>query len=400
MACTPLPREPHWIGSWGASPLPPRETAIGPFPATPAFSNQTIRQTIRLSAGGDRLRLRLTNEYGSGPLEIGAATIARIDPEGEIRLETVHAVTFGGHPSATIPAGAPLLSDPVDLSVDDLETLSIALYLPQDTGPCTCHPWALQPAYVSRQGDFTATDFGAKQTIDSRAFLSGVEVYPREPARAIIMLGDSITDGFGSTPGTNRRWPDRLAESLAGRDDALSCGVVNAGITGNRILSDGAGESALARFDRDVLAVSGVTHVIVFEGVNDLGLRFWAAEGPWAKIMASLPRGAVTAETMIAGYRQLISRAHAKGLRIYGATITPYKGAYYFSSEGEAVRQQINAWIRESGEFDAVLDFDAVLRDSSQPAAIADGLHRGDFLHLSDAGYRRIADSIDLDLFN
>lgn len=398
VSCATVADGPGWIGSWGASPLPPSE-AMGPFPATPRFSDQTIRQTIRLSAGGDRARLRLTNEYGSDPLVIGAATVARVGPEGKVRLETMRTVTFGGRSFATISAGAALLSDPVDLVVDDLETLSIALYLSDDTGPCTCHPVALQTTLVSEQGNFSNTDFAATETIYARAFLSGVDVSPSERGQVIVLLGDSITNGAGSTPDTNRRWPDRLAERLSARNDDDSWGIVNAGISGNRVLSDGAGESALARFDRDVLAVSGVTHVVVFEGVNDLGFRFGPSDTPLAKIFASLPRSQVTPDAMIAGYRQLISRAHSKGLRIYGATIAPYKGASYFSAEGEAVRQSINEWIRKSGEFDAVLDFDAVLRDPSDPAAIAEGLHSGDFLHGSDIGYRRIGDSIDLGLF-
>jgi lysophospholipase L1-like esterase len=399
VACTAGLDEPRWIGSWGASPLPPRG-ALGPFPATPAFNNQTIRQTIRLTAGGDRVRVRLTNEYGSEPLTIGTATISRTHSDGTVRLDTMRSLTFGGRKSATIPAGAPLTSDPVDLAVDDLESLSIALYLPDDTGPCTCHAIGMQTAHVSEQGDFTETDFTAVDTISARAFLSGVDVYSSEPAQAVVLLGDSLTDGLGSTADANRRWPDRLAERLSARNDEIAWGVVNAGISGNRILHDGAGESAIARFDRDVLSVSAVSHVVVFEGINDLGFAFGPPGGPLAEVIATLPAGEITAESMITGYRQLIGKAHSNGLRIYAATITPYEGSGYYSREGEAIRQTINEWIRESGEFDAVLDFDAVVRDPSQPAAIADGLHIGDFLHMSDAGYRRIGDSIDLALFD
>jgi len=399
VACSTEPRDPAWVSSWGASPLPPRG-AVGPFPASPQFHDQTVRQTIRLSAGGDRVRLRLTNEYGKKPLNIGAATVSRADSDGTVRLETMRSLTFDGRVSRTIAAGAALLSDPVDLAVEDLGTLSIALYLPDDTGPCTCHPIAMQTALISEQGDFTNTDFVATSAIQARAFLSGVDVYSTESAQAIVLLGDSLTDGLGSTADTNRRWPDRLAERLAERNDRIAWGVVNAGISGNRILNDGAGSSAIARFDRDVLAVSGVSHVVVFEGINDLGFRFGPPGGPLAEVIARLPRGDVTAESMINGYKQLISKAHSNGLRILGATITPYKGSVTFSPEGEAIRQVVNDWIRESGEFDAVLDFDTVLRDPSMPAVISDGLHNGDFLHLSDAGYRRVGDSIDLGLFD
>lgn len=387
-----------WIGSWGASPLPPTEAA-GPFPGTPSFNDRTIRQTVRLSAGGDQLRLRLTNEYGARPLTVGAARVALAANDGAIRPGTERVVTFAGEPSVVIPAGAPFVSDPIDLAVDDLASVSISVYFPENTGACTCHATGMQTAYVSVPGDFTAGTFEPAETIQARAFLSGVEVRTAA-AGVVVALGDSITDGVGSTPDANRRWPDLLAERLAARRVGGRFGVVNHGISGNRVLSDGAGQSALARFDRDVLSVPGTTHVIVFEGVNDLGLAFGRFEGPFAAMRDAMPPGVpVSAETMIAGYRQLIARAHAKGLRIYGATIAPYEGAAYFSAEGEAARQAVNAWIRESGEFDAVLDFDAVLRDPAQPAKMAEGLHSGDNLHGSDAGYEAVAASIDLRLF-
>jgi lysophospholipase L1-like esterase len=392
-------QESEWITSWGASPVSPRLESAGPFQVTPSFSNQTIRQRIRLSAGGDRVRLRLSNEYGTGPLDVGAATLARVGGDGRANLDTIMTVTFGGDPSVTIAAGAPIVSDPIDLQVDELEKLSIALYFPGDTGICTCHPAGLQTAYLSGPGDFTSSSVTATETMIARAFLSGVEVSSAEMAHTIVLLGDSITDGVGSTDDANKRWPDRLAERLAEHSSDVSWGVVNAGISGNRVLSDGAGESALARFDRDVLAVSGVTHVVVLEGINDIGFGLGVLEGRLAEFAAGMPQGDISVKSMIAGYRQLIARTHSKGIKIYGATIIPYKGAAYFSEEGEAARQAINKWMRESGEFDAVLDFDSVLKDPGDPAQIADGMHIGDFLHGSDAGYQRIADSIDLSLF-
>ncbi len=397
MACT---QEPGWIRSWGAAPMPPRAITSGEFQATRSFNNQTVRQFIRLSVGGNSVRLRLTNEYATQPLKIGAATIAQVGQDGRMRSETVHAVSFSGETSGMIAAGAPLLSDPVEMAVSDLETLAISIYLPADTGQCTCHNVGLQTAYVSAQGDFTSTRFTTDESIEARAFLSGVDVYSIEPSHVIVALGDSITDGVGSTPDTNSRWPDRLADRLAERQGNSAWSVVNAGISGNRILSDGAGESALARFDRDVLAVPGGTHVSVFEGINDIGLAHGRIEGWLADWAKGMPRGEVTEGAMIAGYRQLIARAHSNGLMIFGATITPYDGApQYFSSEGENIRQAVNQWIRESGEFDAVFDFDAVLRDPTHPSQVAEGLHSGDFIHGNDAGYQRIADSIDLRLF-
>lgn len=382
----------EWIGTWGASPLPPTE-ANGRFPASPSFHDQTVRQIVRISAGGDRLRLRLTNEYGGKPLAIGGAHIAVVEGDG-IKPGTERTVTFAGKPKATIAANAPLLSDPIDLAVDPLAELSISLYFPDDTGPCTCHSTGRQTAFVSKPGDFTSGTFEPAKTMQSRAFLAGVEVETREPAHVIVAFGDSITDGVGSMLDQNRRWPDDLAERLAARGGQGAWAVVNEGISGNQVLSNGAGQSALARFDRDVLAVPGVTDVIVFEGVNDLGIAYGNFGGPGRPALR--PAAEVTADSMIAGYRQLIARAHSKGLKIYGATITPYEGAGYYSEKGEAVREQINDWIRKGGEFDGVFDFDAVLRDPADPKQIADGLHAGDHLHGSDKGYRLLADSIDL----
>jgi lysophospholipase L1-like esterase len=391
----------QWLATWGAAPVPPTP-AMGPFPATPTFSNQTIRQVVRISAGGDRVRVRLTNEYGQKPLTIGGARIALTGADGEMDPSTMRPLTFAGSPVAVIPAGAPLLSDPVDLAVRPLASLSISLYLPEDTGACSCHPTGLQTAWVSGSGNFVDKPFTAKQTIEARAYLSGIEVQTASPAAAIAVLGDSISDGVGSTLNANRRWPDLLAERLAGRDGSrMAWGVVNLGISGNRLLDGGAAESALARFDRDVLSLPAVKYVVVLIGVNDLGVSYGEADGPMGDLLRSLrPPIPVTADSMIAGYRQLIERARGKGLAILGATIVPYQGAMYYSAGGEAVRKAVNDWIRTSRAFDAVLDFDAAIRDPANPAQIAQGWHNGDHLHGSDAGYRVLADSIDLSLFS
>jgi lysophospholipase L1-like esterase len=388
----------EWVQTWGAAPLPP-SPAAGPFPATASFSNQTVRQTVRVSVGGGRVRLRLSNEYGTKPLVIGAARIALSDEKGNITAGTDKALLFAGQPGATIPAGAPFLSDPVDLKVEGLTSLSISLYLPEDTGPCPCHAPGVQNGFVSQAGDFTAKAFAPAQTIQFRAFIAGIDVESATPGRSVVVLGDSISDGLGATVDTNRRWPDLLANRLNAKG-AKGWGVVNMGISGNRVLGDGAGQSALARFDRDVLSAAGVKAVVIFEGVNDLGIAYGKFEGPLAEMFKTLATGRkVTAEDMIGGYRQLIARAHARGLKVIAATITPYGGALYFSEEGEAVRQAINTWIRTGKEVDGVLDFDAVIRDSAKPMQIKDGFHAGDHLHGSDAGYAAMAAAIDLKLF-
>ena len=389
----------HWVTTWAAAPLPP-SSAMGPFPATPSFDHQTILQTVRISAGGERLRLRLSNEYGAGPLSIGAVRVSRVAPDGKPDLGSSRIIAFDGHKSVTVPPGAPLVSDPVDFKTSDLESLAISLYIAAPSGPCTCHATGLQPAFVSKAGDFTNKHFVPSRTIQSRAFIAAVETGSDRPAKTIVVLGDSISDGIGSTLGANRRWPDILAERLAARGDDIDWGVANEGISGNRVLGDGAGQSALARFDRDVLSTPGIAYVIVFEGINDIGISYGHFQGPMADLRKQrMPQGPVTAEQLILGYRQLIDRAHSKGIKVFGATITPYEGAMYYAAKGEKVREKVNDWIRTSSAFDAVLDFDAAIRDPEHPTQVARGMHMGDHLHGSDAGYKAIADSIDLSLF-
>jgi lysophospholipase L1-like esterase len=378
----------RWLGSWGASPAPPMAaTTTDPRFATPSFSNQTVVQIVRLSAGGPRLRLRLTNEYGARALAVGAARVALVGPDGRVLPGSDRAVEFSGGRTATIPPGAPLISDPLALPTAALSRLRVSLFLPGDTGGCTCHMGGQELVQVSPPGDFTGrplpTPAGPAQY---RAFLSGVEVETAAPAGPVVVaFGDSITDGYQSSLGTNHRWPDRLAERLAARYPGRAAAVVNAGIGGNRVLSDGViaifGQSALTRFDRDVLSVPGATHVIILEGVNDLGASKTAPPG---------------AESLISGYRQLIARAHAHGLKVLGATILPYGGAGYFGAPGEAVRQQVNRWIRTGREFDGVIDLDAAIRDPARPERMRADLQSGDWLHPNDAGYRVMGEAIDL----
>src|SRR5262245_10280907 len=348
----PSAQSPRWVTTWAASPQPSMR-AFGPIPSTPTFANQTIRQIVRVSTGGSRLRLRVSNEYGTAPLTVGAVRVAIAAAEGE-QPGSSRVVTFAGQQSIVIAAAAPAVSDPVDLAIKPLTPLSVSLYLPEDGGVCSCHSTALQTAYVSDKGDFSAAPFKAAQTLQSRAYLSAIDV-EASAAKAVVVFGDSISDGVGSTADANRRWPDRLAERLAARGGA-PWAVVNHGISGNRVLSDGMGQSALARFDRDVLAVPGAAAVIVFMGVNDIGMSYGTPEGPLAGVFKAMaPARKPSAADLIAGYQQLIARAHAAGLKIYGATIAPYEGAMYYSSQGDAVRAAVNNWIRTGKAFDAVL---------------------------------------------
>ena len=367
---------PGWAGAWGASPTIP---VIGGR----SFENQTIRQVMRLSVGGSEIRLRLSNEYGDKPLKIGAVTVAIAGPDGKPIGQPL-SVTFAGATSVAIPPGAPLLSDPVRLEAKALDSLSISLFLPEQTGPCMCHFSGSATAFISGPGDFTATGFEPKETITNRAYISAIEVQAASAA-TIVTFGDSITDGTASTNNTNRRWPDVLAERLVASGEPR--GVSNQAIAGNRVLAQqGAifGANALARFDRDVSSVPGAKWFIVLEGINDIGN---GGANP------------LSAATLIGGYRQLIARAKSRGMKVYFATLLPYEGARYFHENGEAVRQEVNTWIRSTKEIDGVIDFDAATRDPANPRRMQAGLQSGDWLHPNDAGYKVMGEAIDLALF-
>lgn len=376
----------HWVGSWAASPaMPMAAPANNPTRGTASFNNQTLTQVIRLSAGGPRLRIRLSNEYGPKPLAVGVVRLALLAENGAVVAGSERTVNFSGSGTATIPAGAPLLSDAVALATKPLARLRVSFYLPADSNGCTCHMTG-QDLISIASGDVTANPPDpARGAGDYRAFLTEVDVETPAPVRPVIAtFGDSITDGYRSTDGANHRWPDRLAERLEAAGKPFA--VVNTAISGNRVLSEQLpifGQNALARFDRDLLSVPGLTHVTVLEGVNDLGM--------------TKPTPAAT--DIIAGYRQLITRAHEHGLKIIGATLLPYGGAAYFSAAGEAERQKINAWIRTGREFDGVIDFDAAIRDPARPDHMKADLQSGDWLHPNDAGYRVMGDAVDLNLF-
>jgi lysophospholipase L1-like esterase len=372
-----------WASTWGCAP----GFAIGQ-----ELANQTIRQFARISVGGRRVRVRLSNETGTQPLVIGAAHLAIAGPDkGSIDPKSDHALSFNGSPTITVPPGAPVVSDPVDLEVQPLTTLAVSLYITRDTGATVIHPLGIQTAYLSQSGDQTGvTTIPDATTATERYFLTRIEVSSNN-AGTIVALGDSITDGRGSTLDANRRWPDRLAERLHEQGQLL--GVVNAGMAGNRILHDLpemiCGPSTLSRFDRDVLSVPGVKFVVLLQGVTDIG-------HPAAN---DLPEQAVSAEQVIGGLKQLIFRAHARHLKIFGVTYLPGEGDPLYSEEAEAKRKAVNEWIRTSKAFDAVIDFEAVVRDPGHPTRLRPEYDSGDHGHLNDAGYRALADSIDLKLF-
>jgi lysophospholipase L1-like esterase len=353
-----------------------------------------VRLIVHTSAGGSRVRIRLSNEMGSTPLRIGAAHIAlraaAAANGADIRAGTDRVLTFSGNAGITIPPGAPVLSDPVDLDVPALSDLALSLYLPGTASATTLHGTASQTSYVSLPGDFTgAATLPTQRTIRSWPFLTAVDVSGGAGSgSAIVALGDSITDGTRGTPDTNNRWPDWLARRL--QDVDVRMGVVNRGISGNRLVSNPAegslsGRNILERFERDVLATAGVRYMTLMIGINDIGNS--PADHP------------IPAEDLIAGYRQVIARAHASGIAVYGATLTPFEGAGYYSPAKEGVRQAVNSWIRSSGEFDAVIDFDRVTRDPAQPGRFLPAYDSGDHLHPNDQGYQAMGNAVPLELF-
>ena len=391
-----------WVGTWANVP-----TAT-PASATPAMADETVRQVVHTSVGGDQLRLRLSNEFGDRLLRVGEVHVARrAGTSGtDIVPATDRTVTFGGHRTATVPVGAPMVSDPVRLAVPARSDLVVSIYLPEPTPVTTLHAFAYQDNVVAEGNVTDDRAVTPTRTIGQWFFLSGVSV--RTPGRdpgAVVALGDSITNGFETDVNANHRWPDLLSNRLQAVPSLRDVGVLNLGVAGNRLLHDpnpppGSdaenfaaffGHSALRRFDRDVLAQPGVEDVVVLLGVNDLGHPGTTAP----------PGETVSAEEIIAAHRQLIARAHAAGLEIHGGTILPFKGDTlgFYTEENEAKRQAVNTWIRTSGEYDSVIDFDAALRDPADPQRLRAAYDSGDHLHPNDAGMAAMAAVVPLRLF-
>ncbi|HTI83367.1 MAG TPA: SGNH/GDSL hydrolase family protein [Acetobacteraceae bacterium] len=375
----------HWVGTWTTAPAPAESGA---------FANQTLRMNARISLGGSEVRVRLSNAYGIRPLPIGGAHIGLRAGGPAIREGSDRVLTFGGAASTLIAAGAVLLSDPVHLEVASLADVAVSVFLPGDV-PVSfgiTGRYARQTNYISPPGDFSGeTVMPVGRLTDDWFFVCGIDVLATPDTGVVVALGDSLTDANISTHDAFARWPDQLARRLIARGSGRPMAVMNQGLGGNRILHDIRGDSGLRRFDRDVLAAPGVTHVIVLLGTNDLRNR-------WAK-----PEEEVTADQMIAGLKQMALRAQTRGIRIFAGTLTPFENETFlmgaWTPAREAVRLAVNAWIRESGAFDAVVDFDAGIRDPDRPARMLPIYDCGDHLHPSDAGYNRMGDIIDLSLF-
>lgn len=397
----------RWISAWGTAQqlapmppprLPPRPAGearpapppSGPSPVLPTperLKDQTVRMIVRPTVGGSLLRIQFSNASGGEPVRIGRAGIAKSAGESAIVAGTSRALSFSGQGAVTIQPGAVAISDPVALDVAAFELLAVSIHLPDDTAVNTLHPLGLRTTYVAK-GERTAdANLPGAETNRSYFWLSGVAVQADAKAGTIVAFGDSITDGYATTPDTGRAWPDLLAERLQKDARTRHLSVINMGISGNRVRRDGAGLSALARFDRDVLARPGVDWVILLEGINDIN---------FAAIPGMPASEAVTAEDLIAAYMQFVDRAHLHGIKVMGATIAPTEGTWLYSDKTEALRQAVNSWIRTSGKFDALVDFDAVLRDPARPTRLNPAYDPGDHVHPNDAGNAAMARAIDL----
>jgi lysophospholipase L1-like esterase len=382
----------HWVGSWAASQQVP-ETAN--LLDTEMLRDATLRQVIHLSAGGSQLRVRVSNAFGTQPLHLTAVHVARPVSASSSAIDAASdkAVTFDGAADVTVPAGAEYLSDALAMPVAPLSDLAISIHYDEPPVGETGHPGSRATSYVVHGDAVSAASLPDAKTVDHWYQISGVDVVAEKKVAAVVTLGDSITDGHGATTNGNDRWPNVLAARMQADKSTRGTGLLNEGIGGNHLLLDGLGPNALARFDRDVLAQTAVRVVIVLEGVNDLGTltRDHEVSADAHKTLVARIEGA---------YAQIVARAHAHGVRVIGATITPYGGSKYYhpGAEGEADRQAVNAWIRGAGHFDSVVDFDQAMKDPAHPNTILPAYDSGDGLHPSPAGYRVMGDAVSLKL--
>jgi lysophospholipase L1-like esterase len=384
-----LAADDHWVATWATAQTLAR-TGPAPANATAArgYQNQTIRMIARTSIPGKRLRIRLSNAFGSAPVKVGAAHVALRSKGSAIVEGSDRKLTFSGMPDATLGPGVMILSDPVELNVPAVADVAVSLYFPGETGAPTTHATALHTSYISKEGDTTgATEMTGATETQQYYWLAGIDVMAPSHAAAIVTYGDSITDGARSSNESNHAWPALLAARLSAKKETAHIAVANMGIGGNRVLRDGSGVSALGRLDRDVLTQPGAKWMMILEGINDIGRE---ARDATEK---------TTPEELIAAFKQIIERAHTAGFRVIGCTLTPYEGAGYYTANGEVTREALNEFIRTSKLFDAFVDFDKATRDPQNPKRIRADFDPGDHLHPNDAGYEAMANAIDLSIF-
>lgn len=375
----------HWVGTWAAAPI-----SVNKSDARFGNADTTYREIVHVSLGGNRVRVILSNEFGTDSLTIAAAQVALSAGSGDVDLAASAALNFGGKGSITIPPGALAISDPTDLRLPAFANLAVSLFIPtQPMQHVSIHTSANQTSYSVTGNAVSAAKLDSANEIDSWPFLKGVDVYASGKAASIVAFGDSITDGALSTRGANARWPDILARRLQADKETASFSVVNEGIGGNRILHDVAGPSSLARFDRDVIAQAGVKYLIIMEGTNDIG-----------HATSLINRyDVITADDLIQAFVQMAERAHVHGIKVIGATLLPFSGSKYESPAGEEMRQAINQWIRTSKQLDGFIDFDKATRDPASPTSFSASVGSSDRLHPGDAGYKIMGDAVDLKLF-
>jgi lysophospholipase L1-like esterase len=388
----------HWVSAWTTSLFV--STPLPGFPAESPITDKTVRVITRPTIGGQRLRVRLSNEFGTAPLTIAAAHIALTDQDSKIQPATDHVLTFGGNPRTIIPAGAPAFSDPVEIAVKPFAEVSISLYVPSTVATVSSHLQSLHDSYLAGPGDMTSMqDLPNPETKRPVYFVSGIDIWAPYSTSTTVAFGDSITEGAGRKSGQYIDYPDQLAKRLA-EQSGTTIAVVNQGIGGNRILHDLTGPSALSRFDRDVLSLPGTTNMIVLLGINDIGfprVRMPASKGAEAK-EGPFASQAVSADEMIVGLQQIIGRARAHGIKVFGATLTPFEGTNVYDESGEAIRQAVNKWIRSTDAFDAIIDFDKTICDPEHPTKVRQEYDSGDHIHPSAAGYKAMANAVDLAL--
>jgi lysophospholipase L1-like esterase len=369
----------HWVGTWGTSP---QLTEPQNLPPAPGLMGNTLRQVVHVSVGGKKLRVRFSNAFGTSAMTMSDAHIALSSGGSAIKTESDRALMFDGKRGVTILPGESILSDTFAFDLPPLSDIAVTVHFDAMSGAVTGHPGSRTTSYLQTGDSVSAADLPAAVKTMHWYVLNDIDVEVEKSAATVAVLGDSITDGRGSGTDKNDRWPDDLANRLQASNETKLVGVLNEGIGGNCVLGGGLGPPALSRLDRDILSQSGVRWLIVLEGVNDIG----GSDGD-------------VAPTLISAFGKIIEQASAKSIRVYGATILPFGGSSYFSLAHEAARQTVNDWIRASGKFDAVIDFDAATRDPQNPTRLVPPADSGDHLHPNEAGYKMMADAIDLNLF-
>ncbi len=373
---------PHWVGTWGTAP---QLTEPRNLPPPPGLTSNTLRQVVHVSIGGKKMRVRFSNTFGNGPMSMATVRVAVSAGGSAIKTETGSALTFSGQPSVTIPAGETIFSDALDFDLAPLSEVAVTIYFNETPGDVTGHPGSRTTSFLKAGDVVSAAELPAAARTPHWYVLTGIDVLAENSAAAVVTLGDSITDGRGSETDKNNRWPDDLANRLQAGSATQEVAVLNEGIGGNCVLRGGLGPAAAARFARDVLGQASVRWLILLEGVNDIG--------------GSRRTNSTVAEDLIAAYQKFIEQAHAKKIRVFGGTITPFGNSFYDNPSHETTRRTVNAWIRSGGKFDAVLDFDAAVRDPQNPSKLLPAADSGDHLHPNVNGYQMMADCVDLKLF-